>query len=271
MAIAIGSSSAVTDLATELASQASSGGGAGRASVGDRSVAFAWADSRPWAGTLFNSVLVEGLQYRLTVVSPSGTPAAKTPKGGIKPNVVAIAADTGTLPKYSGLARCYTEDLLDSANLVVAIESVLFDQIVAAINVDVAAVLAGAALTATGGDWTEAVLNAIGQLPSASLLLVSPADLAAVVTPASGFMASNSDALMTLFGLGVIPLPGLTAGTAFVTTRNAVTMFDSAKSPLMLLDPYSESANNVVLVIGDAFMAAELTSPGNAVKVTTTP
>ena len=270
MSIAVGSST-VVDLAQELSSQAAAGG-AGRATVaGDRAVAFSWADAGPWAATVFDAVTVEGLTYRSTLVEPSGTAAAKVAKGGTKPGVVTITTATKSLPKYSGMARVFTEDVIDTANLVGAIGTVLFDVILDALSADVAAVFAGAALDATGASWSAAILNAVGVLPRAQLLVLAPADMAAVVSPAGGFTASNSDALMSVFGLVVLPLPGLPAGTAYVCTSSAVTMFDSAKSPLMLLDPYSASTTNEVLVVGDVFAAAELTSPGNAVAVTVAP
>ena len=110
MPVAVASSSAVTDLAAELASQASSNAGAARATLaGDRSIAFAWADSIPWAGTVFDSVVCEGLTYRKTLVEPTATPAAKTPKGGTKPSAVKITSTTEQLPKYSGLGKIFTK------------------------------------------------------------------------------------------------------------------------------------------------------------------
>ena len=75
---------------------------------------------------------------------------------------------------------------------------------------------------------------------------------------------------LLLFGLAVLPLPGLPAGTAYVCTSSAITMFDCAKSPMILLDPYSSSSTNEILIVADVAAAGELTAPGNAVAVTVT-
>ena len=264
--------SPVTNLAEELASQASSGTGAARATVaGDRSIAFSWADSIPWAGSVFGSVLTDGLQYRRTLVTPSATPAKKTPRGGQKPSAVTISSSTEQLPKYSGLGKIATEDLLDTSNLVPAIQAVLFGQCLEALSADVGIALRDAARTATGATWAESILAGIAQLPTASLLVISGGDLAAIVNPSGGWLASQADAQIVLFGLGVLILPGLAAGTAYVATTSALTMFDSRKSPLVLLDPFSNSETNEILIVADVFAAGELTAPGNAVACTVAP
>jgi len=269
MPIVTSSAPAIVNLAVAIESMMSESAGPARATVGARSQAFDWTEGLPpWAGTVFSGVLVEGLVYRSTIVSPSGTPAARVAAGAPKPNAATITATTHTLPKYAGYADVNTEELIDTEGLVTAIESVLLDQALAAFSVDVAAALDGAALSATGASWAEAVLNGIGVLPTADVLVSSPADVAALLSPSSGYQIGMRDAIPTVFGLGLVMLPGLASGKAYVSKSSALTLFESGLSPAVLVDPYSQSTNNIVRVVADLFAAAELTAPGACVEIT---
>lgn len=265
-------SAAVVDLADELTRQLSSSGNAAKASIGDRTAAFAWTGgSRPSPLSVFSSVLVEGLTYRTSVVSPSGTPAVKVAPGAPKPTAVTVASGTKTMPKYAGQATILTEAIIDSVGLIPAIESVIFDQVLRAFYIDVADEVDNAALATTGADWQSAILNGIGVLPDADILVISPQDLASVLSPASGYAVALADAIPVVFGLGLIALPGLAAGAAYVMKSSALVVFDTKLSPLVLCDPYSKSSTNEVVLVCDAWAAAQLVAPGAAVKVTVSP
>ena len=113
-----------------------------------------------------------------------------------------------------------------------AIEATLIGQSLLAFCADIAVALDGAALSATGATWTDAILAGIGSMPWAQALVVSPADLAAIVSPGgSGFSLSMADAVPSVLGLALVILPGLAAGTAYVCASSALTLFESAKSP----------------------------------------
>jgi hypothetical protein len=267
-------SAAITDLAASLAAQLSESPNAARAAVGDRSAAFAWTEGavRAFPASVFSSMLVEGLTYRSTIVAPSATPATKVAAGALKPTAVTITSSTEQLSKYAGLAECNVEDIIDSAGLGAAIESTLIGQSLLAFCADIALELAGAARSATGPTWTEAILAAIGTMPWAQVLVVSPSDLAAIVSPGgSGFTLSMADAVPSVLGLALVILPTLAAGTAYVCASSALTLFESSKSPAVLVDPYSKADTNVVRIVSDLFAAAQLTSPGDACAVTVAP
>lgn len=263
----------ITSMADVLAEQLS--GGASRAStsvVGDRAVAFDWtAGLRPWAGSIFNGVLVDGLSYRTSVVTPSGTPVAKVAPRSPKPKAGSIDSAGNTLDTYAGYIDCTTQELIDTSMLVAAIETVLLDQALVAYCADIAAALTDAALTASGASWADAILAGIGELPSADVAVVSPADLAAILSPSSGFQVGLKDAIPSVFGLGLIPLPGLATGTSYVAKSSALTLFESKDSPSVSVVSAGDGITNVWNVISDLFAAAQLTSPGAAVSVTKTP
>lgn len=263
----------ITSMADVLAEQLS--GGASRAStgvVGDRAVAFDWtAGLRPWAGSVFNGVLVDGLSYRTSVVTPSGTPVVKVPARSPKPKAGSIDSTTNPLDTYGGYIDVTTQELIDTSALVAAIETVLLDQALVAYCGDIATALADAALTASAAAWADAILAAIGTLPSADVAVVSPADLAAILSPTSGYQVSMKDAIPTVFGLALIPLPGLATGTAYVCKSSALTLFESQDSPLVSVVAAGDGITNVWNVVSDLFAAAQLTSPGAAVAVTKTP
>jgi hypothetical protein len=160
--------------------------------------------------------------------------------------------------------------LIDTEGLVTAIESVLLGQALTAFGADIAVALDGAALSATGADWAAAILNGIGELPTADVLVASPSDIAAILSPSSGYQIGMRDAIPTVFGLGLVMLPGLASGKAYVAQSSALTLFESKLSPAVLVDPYSMSTVNVVRVICDLWAAAQLTAPGAVVEVTVT-
>ena len=263
---------AVTDLADALAATLNAGAGAGRATIDGRAVAFSWTDGLPpWAGSVFNTVLCEGLTYKAVVITPSATPVTKVAKGAPKPNAATLVSSNGTLAKYSGLVEFQLEDALDSVGLGAAIEATLFGQAMQAFSLDIAAALATTTATISGADWGSAILAAIGAVPWADTLAISPADYAAIASPSNGFIASNADAIPVLFGLAVVLVPGMPSGTAYVLSSSALTLFESVLGPVALLDPYSGSATNTAKIVTDFFGAAQLTSPGSSIKVTVTP
>ena len=274
-AVVTSANPAITDLAAELTRQLESSANVARATIGARSVAFDWASGiTPSPLSVFASSLVDGLTYRATQVAPSGTPAIKVLPGGTKPNAATVTTTTETLPKYAGYADVKVEDVLDVDGLLPALENVIFDQCLTAFSADVGIALQDAALSATtpsGGTWADAILAGIAALPAADVLVVSPQDLAAIVSPSSGFQVGLANAIPTVFGLSLVALPGLVAGTAYVMKSSALCIFDTQKSPLVLVDCFSQSTQNITRIVCDLFAAAQLTAPGAVVAVTVTP
>jgi hypothetical protein len=268
-----GSVPAVNNLADELARQLSTSGNAARAAVGDRAVAFDWtAGIRPWAGSVFTSTLTTGLQYRSTLVSLTATPPVKVAKSAPKPVAVQMTTAVNQLPKYAGIGEMTTEDVLDTDALVGAVYTVLIDGCLQAFSADIGAVLtAGAGQTATGADWAEAILNGVSVLPNADVLCLAAADYAAAVKPGTGFALDPTNAVPVLFGLQVVIVPGLVAGTGFVCNSNAVLVAESMLSPSVVCDPFSKSDTNTTRLIVDLFAQAQVTAPYGVVAVTVAP
>lgn len=270
MPIITGTATAVTNLASEIERQLSSSGNAARATIGDKAEAFAWTSGLvPWP-RVFNGVLVEGLQFRSITVKSSATPVAIVPPGGQKPNAATIVSASAQLPKYSGYGQLTTEQIVDSAGIIAALETVLVDQALTAFGADLAAALATTTVAASGASWSAAVLAGIAAVPGADLLIVSSADYAAVVADlvAAGFMVSGADGVGSVLGLAVLPLPGAPAGTAYVCRASAVTVFESQSSPIAIADPYSLSDTNQTRIVVDVFAAASLTNGLGVAKVT---
>ena len=271
--VSTGSVPAVNDLAAALASQLSSGSGnAARAVVGDRAVAFAWTGGiRPWAGSVFSSVLVDGYQWRPTLVSLTATPPAKVAKGMAKPVAVQLESSTRPLAKFAGMGSLALEEALDTDNLGAAVQAVLIDGCLQAFDADVGAALtADAGQTASGATWSEAILNGIAKVPHADVLVMSGADYAAAASPGDGFSMSATDAIPVLFGLQVVLCSGLTTGPAFVAQSNAVTVADSRLSPGVICDPYSQADVNVTRIVVDLMADVFVTAPHAVCAVSVT-
>jgi hypothetical protein len=270
--VTAGSVPSVNDLAAELARQLTSTGNAARATVGDRAQAFSWtAGIRPWAGSVFASTLADGMQWRPTLVELTATPPAKVAKGGTKPVAVTLTASTRRLSTYAGIGEMEMEDIADSDSLVGAVYSVLIDGCLQAFDADIGAALtAGAGVTATGPDWSSALLAGIAAVPSANVLVMAGADYASAASPSGGFSMSAADSIPVLFGLQVVLCAGLAAGTAFVANANALMVCDSRLSPVVVCDPYSRAETNTTRLVADLMSDAFVTAPGAVCAVTVT-
>src|SRR5215475_12900515 len=264
---------AVNDLAAELARQLSSTGNAARATVGDRAQAFSWTGGiRPWAGSVFASTLVDGMQWRATRVSLTATPPAKVAKGAPKPVAVQLAAETRPLDKYAGIGEMTLEDIADTDSLVTAVYSVLIDGCLQSFDADIgAALVADAGKTASGTTWSAAILAGIAQVPSADVLVIAPTDYAAAAAPGDGFTMSAADAIPVLYGLKVVLCAGLAAGKAFVANSNALVVADSRLSPVIVVDPYSKADVNTTRLVVDLLADAYVSAPGAVCAITVGP
>jgi hypothetical protein len=272
MPVTTGSMPAINDLAAELARQLSSTGNAARATMGDRAVAFGWMQgARVSASNLFASALVEGLTWKATRISLTGTPPVRVARGGVKPVAAQVASTTRTLVKFAGTAEAELEDIIDTQALVPTLGAVIVDGCMAAFDADIAAALEAAGGPAVAGlSWADAILQGIAAVPSASILVASAADYPAIVSPGAGYTLDPTTQVPVLFGLRVVIAP-VTAGSAYVCDAGALMCAESTLTPLAVVDPFSRADVNVTRVVVDVLGDAYVTAPAGIAKATKTP
>jgi hypothetical protein len=269
----------VTSLADRLVEDLGAGRVA-RQSFGTRAVAFEWAAGLPMILARvpgITSAVVDGLSFQVTRVTRSGTPAGKVAAGAPKPVGTQVANDSENLAKYAGLATFQTEQALTTAGLVPALAAVLTHDILLAYDADCGAVLdADNGLTASAADWPGAILGGIAEVASEGgapgVLVLSPADYpAAVQSPGVGYAMNPVDGVPALWGLRIVLMSSLVAGTGYVLDPAAVMATENAISPTAVIDPYSQLDTNAVRCAVEAFLGWTVTSPGGVCQITKTP
>ena len=250
---------AVTDLAAELARQIEQGV-TPRATLGAQDVAFAWTTGLPpLVANVAVRSLVEGGSFDAVVISPVGGPPPATAEGGTKPTLVQLTPQTVALSKYAGLAVFSTERAINTDLLVPAVGAVLIGQCLRGFDVACIAALAAAApAPILGTTWSAAILAGVGEVIGnggyPSVLVMNPADYAAAVeSPGQGYAADPTTAVPSLFGLQIILSAAVTAGTAYVLDPGALMVGQAARSPYVVLDPYSGLSTNEVRIAGEVY------------------
>lgn len=267
---------AVTDLAGRLLAELTAGRTA-RQTIGSRAVAFEWATGLPMIlARQVSSAVVDGLSFRAVRIGQSGTPAAAVAPGGPKPLATTVTSDTEALTKWAGRAEFQTEQALDTDGLVPALASVISTSCLMAYDAYCGTVLdADNGVTAGGADWPAAILAGIAAVAGAGgapgLLVIGAADYAAVVSsPGVGYAMNPTDGVPAMFGLRIVLMAGVPAGTGYVVDPAACWATENVASPAALLDPYSQSTNNVVSLIVDWFAGFTVTSPAGVCQLTVT-
>jgi len=267
---------AVTDLAASLVADLQAGRIA-RQSYGARDAAFAWAAGLPMIlARQVSSAVVEGLTFSAVRIKPSATPATKVAEGGTKPDAVVIEAEQIALSKYAGLATFSTERAVSTEALAPALAAVLVSSCLMAYDADCAAALdADNGLTATGADWQTAIMNGTAAVAGAGgapgVLVLGAADYAAAVaSPGVGYAMSPVDGVPAMWGLRIVLMSGVAAGTGYVLDPAAVLAVENDTSPAAILDPYSGLSTNAVRLAVECFLGFVVVNPGGVCQITVT-
>ena len=268
----------ITDLATRIRAAIDSGHG-GRLVVSDSEVAFAWA---PGPATTLLSFLAQGTVTgrRTTVVTArdAATVVGPVAEGAAKPMVVDFSSEDVNLSKYPGQATLTVEAAQFTQNIETAVATVITGQIVRAIESDAADVIetaAGVDITAAAS-MTSGVLAAIagirGNGGSPNVVGLAADDWIDIMeaTGAGGYLNfSNPEAgpAGTWLGLAPVIVPGLVAGNAIVADGRSVTVSEPKGGPLCIVDPFTQAANNKIIITVEAWAVPAVTSPGGVATV----
>lgn len=270
-------STSLTDAARLLAEGINMTGGTARTSLGGAGTAFGWTGGLvPTVADYATGATADGMTFKATIVSDTGTPAAIVAKNASKPAATQIAASTVTLKKFAGQGAFALEDSLDAVGLAAAIGSVLGKQCMKAFETDaIAALSAGAGATVpTGTDWVALVANA------QAILLGNGAKPSVLVIPAAVYGAFMGDVIATnafsqdpespvgaLLGTVIHVSPTAPDTHAYLFDSSAVLAVQHVQSPLALIDAVSGAATNTAKIIIDLVAATFVASSSGVVKI----
>lgn len=117
------------------------------------------------------------------------------------------------------------------------------------------------------------IRQAIAQLQSAGYapngIAVNPADAAALDISVMDGTLNGPVVYGSYWGLPIVPVPGITAGEAFVADfRQAVTWFDRASASVYMSDSHADYfVRNLFVILAEQRSAFALTEPGAIVSV----
>lgn len=251
-----------------------------RKALSGGSIAFGWAAGLPLTVASFvETVQAEGLSVAVTLVTASGTPVAAVAAGAAKPSAVTISTSDVPLVKYAGMADATLEQLVSTAGLLPAVQSVLGAGCLLAFEEDaITAIDTGAGQTATGTDWVGAITAGQAKILGAggvpALAIVSALDYAAVMADLSsqaGFSHDPQSAIGSFMGSALHVSPKAPTGTAYVLDTAAVLSIEHKDSPVLLVDPFSQSSTNKTRIVGDLFAATVVTNETLVCAVTVVP
>lgn len=219
-----------------------------------------------------------GMSFGVTRVAPSGTPATVVAAGLPKPAAVAVSSESIALEKHAGHAKVSIEQVLDTSGLLPAIQSVIGAGCLLSFEARAMGVLAAdAGGTASGATWLAALTagqaTVIGAGGSPGLIVLSSADYSAVIgelSASAGFATDARSAVGQFLGSLLHVSPKLATGSAYVLDPGAVIAVQGQDSPLVTVDPFSESINNNVILVSDLFAVLVVANPGLVVEVTKT-
>ena len=267
---------AVTDLAAAIRTAITAGTG-GRIDVGESEIAFPWAVGLP--ATLLsyvNSAPASARHIPTWQVKSSSTGAAIVAEGGAKSQTTTVTEDGLDLSKYVGGAQLSTEQAQFVSNIEQAISSSLVTDLLRGAERDLAAALVASAglVIADAADLASGVLQAKASIPSANVLVLSPADFVTLFSAqgTGGYLNFSSPEAGPGNYLGLTPcvVPSMTAGTVVVADGRGITEWEVKGAPLVAVDCYTELRNNKINIYMETWAGPQVSSPGSVAAVTVT-
>lgn len=252
-------------------------GGTARTSLGGEGTAFGWTGGLvPTIADYATPATADGMTFKATIVSDTGTPAAVVAKNASKPTGTQIASSTVSLKKFAGQGAFALEDSLDAVGLAAAIGSVLGKQCLKAFETDAIAALSAGAGTTIGAttDWVQAAANA------QAVLLGNGAKPSVLVIPAAVYGAFIADVIATnafsqdpespvgaLLGTVIHVSSTAPATHAYMFDSSAVMAVQHSQSPLVIVDCLTGAGTNTAKIILDLVAAAFVASSAGVVKI----
>lgn len=241
---------------------------------------------------------VDHATARYYVGSVPASAAAPVAEGAVKPESdPAWTAVDVAIRKLAHYTDVTTEALADYANF----EQVVRDELTAGlVNVENVQLLSGSGtapairglLNVTGiqvyapaaaEERYLSILRGITMLRTGTsytepdVILLHPSDMEKVLTAkdtTNGLIVSpnpSGAAASSLWGVPIVVTTGLTAGTGIVANLAEGSVVFSREAPRIMVDPYSQSANNLVRFICEERIALGSPRPSAVVKITFNP
>lgn len=205
--------------------------------------------------------------------------AGLVPEGELKPEAaIAPTPNALSLDTYAHWKAITRQALEDWPRISSIVEGKLRGGLASALETAASTVIQAAAWGAVeGADFSSGIRLGIGDVQAAgyapNAVLMNPADYADLDISASAGANNGPVSFGSFWGLRVIPVGALPAGTAYVGDfKEAVTWFDRNTASVYMTDSHSDYfIRNLLVVLAEqrsAFAATELEA---AVKVTVTP
>jgi HK97 family phage major capsid protein len=207
-------------------------------------------------------------------------PAAQVvPEGDLKPEApMAPDSHALSLDTYAHWKAITRQALEDWPRIQSIVEGKLRGGLANALEAAAADVIEAAAWAAvTGADFVTGIRLGLGAVQAAgyqaNAVLMNPTDYATLDVEASASANNGPQSFGSFWGLPIIPVGALAAGTAYVGNFDeAVTWFDRNTASVYMTDSHADYfIRNLLVVLAEqrsAFAATELQA---AVKVTVTP
>lgn len=129
-------------------------------------------------------------------------------------------------------------------------------------------------LTGSGADLTAAIRDGISAVEAAGFraetVVMNPADAGALDIAASAGSLNYGDRRNGIWGVPIVTVPGVSAGTAFVGQfSSAVTMFDRRQVETLVTDSHEDLfIKNTLVLLSEARAGFAVTQPQAVAKVT---
>lgn len=231
--------------------------------------------------TLFPSLVAQqassAIQFYVTQVSESGTPAATTAARAVKPVGATVATTSKVIAKTSGQALLALEDFEQSEAAIAAVVSTLAAQCAVAQDAAAIAALDAAVAEATPATtWVAAIAGgqaAVAAKGGTPNLVVVPAldwpALATEIATTAGLTTPSSDAILNVLGSRVVISPKAPAGESFVIDPSAVVTV--LRDLGILVDAMSHSGTNEIVVVVDLVASTFVARPSGVVAIAKAP
>ena len=235
-------------------------------------------DQRPLTA-LVGKVQVSGNVVEWVTYPAAAPLAAVVPEGDPKPEATLAATVTPqTLDTIAHWVQASRQALEDSATLRSFIEGNLSRGVMDKIEANIAAAMIAATLpTATGADLLGAIRAGIGQVQSAGFtpnaIALNPSDYAALDIQVMGGTLNGPTMLGAYWGLPVVPVGALPAGTATVGNfTDGVTLLNRTGVSLYVSDSHGATfISNVFTLLAEARAKALVGQPSALCECTATP
>jgi len=270
----VGMNTEISHVAEILTNELNAGRGS-RQSLGAKAQPFAWsAGLPPTLADYCATATSAGMTFPAVIVGNSSTPAGLVAERGLKPLGASFTTANIPLRKFAGRATFTLEQTLDSAGLANVLTHVLGGQAVQALEAEgVAQLEASASETVNGTTLVEAVVAAQARVLAnggrPGILVLGTGGYADLVANGATGLVTDPAAgpVGRWLGMAVHVSPAVTdPAAAFVLDPDSVLVIQHETSPLVILDPFSNSSTNEISLVVDLVAAVAVTSPGGVVK-----